>query len=402
MIPGLNIGAVRADTPGCQHVIHFNNAGAALQPQPVVDAQLEYLASEAKIGGYETYDVFAADLDRFYGATAELLGCDPGEVAYTGGASESWWRAFSAIRLEPGDRVLVGRAEFVSGGIGLIQAADRGVVVEVIPDDEHGQTDLEALANIVDGAKLVCLTYLPMSNGLINPASEVGHLAKAAGALYLLDACQAAGQLSLDVDDLQCDFLTATGRKFLRGPRGSGLLYVRQSIFDELLPPTFVDGRAGNWMSADRFELAPTAQRFEFGEAAYAAKRGLAVAIDYATSIGLGAIQMRIAMLAGLMRSHLSEIPGVVVRDMGQRLSGIVTFTVDGFEPTEVSARLRQAGINTSAPGANNSRYFMDHYRIPAVVRAAVHYYNNEDEVAKLVALVGELTHENTEPVNGR
>ncbi len=250
----IDIDGVRADTPGCEDVAHLNNAGCALRTRSVLDAQIDYLTDEALLGGYETEDARGADLERFARSSAALIGAQPSEMAFTGGASEAWWRAFSSVPLHPGDRVLAGSAEFVTGAVGLLQARRRGVDVKFVPDDATGCIDLDALASMLEErTKLVCLTHLPMANGLVNPAAEISSLARSAGAYFLLDACQALGQLPVHVDDVQCDFLTATGRKWLRGPRGTGLLYARQSALAGLNDPVFVDGRSADWFVADDY-----------------------------------------------------------------------------------------------------------------------------------------------------
>lgn len=210
----IDVEAERALTPGCFEVLHLNNAGCALPIHETIGNQIEYLVQEATHGGYETAAGRLEDLDRLYSSAAELLGASSSEIAFTHSATDSWWRAFSAIPLEAGDTVLVGQHEFISGAIALIQAAEAGVVVRAIPNDELGRTDVDALANLIDDSvKLICITQYPMTNGLVNPAAEVGKLAKECGAFYLLDACQAVGQTPVDVAELGCDFLAATGRK---------------------------------------------------------------------------------------------------------------------------------------------------------------------------------------------
>ncbi|GMR02589.1 MAG: aminotransferase class V-fold PLP-dependent enzyme [Acidimicrobiia bacterium] len=388
----IDIARVRADTPSCTKVLHFNNAGSSLPTTTTLDAHLGYLKLEASIGGYEAMAAASDDLNVFYTATASLLGCEPAEVAFQSGASEAWWRAFLAVDLQPGDRVLAGTTEFQSAAFGLMQARSRGIIIDLIPDDDTGQVDLDALGAMLDNSvKLVCFTQIGMSNGLVNPAAEVGALVKATGALYLLDACQAAGQMPLDVDDLQCDFLTATGRKWLRGPRGTGLLYVRSSVLDSLVDPIFVDGRSALWDSTNTYRLAPGATRFEFGEANHAGKVGLGVAISYALDLGLDEIQDRVRMLADRLRSQLRAVPGVTVTDRGPELCGIVSFVAGGMPASHIAAALHSRSINTSAPGASDSRWMFESVGVDSVVRASPHYYNTEEEVDRVVDAVHNL-----------
>ena len=388
----IDIEHVRADTPGCENIIHFGNAGSSLPTSATLDAHIGYLELEGAIGGYEAMSAAADDLDTFYTAAAELLNCSPGEVAFQSGASEAWWRAFLAAGLEPGDRVLVGTTEFQSAAFGLMQARKQGVIVDMIPDDTEGQVDLEALESMMDDSvKLVALTQIAMSNGLVNPAAAVGEIVKSSRALYLLDACQAAGQMPLDVEELQCDFLTATGRKWLRGPRGTGLLYVRSTILSHLADPIFVDGRSAIWNTANTYELAPGSTRFEFGEANHAGKVGLGVAITYALDLGLSAIRDRVRMLADRLRAGLDDVPGVTVTDRGPDQCAIVSFVTNTVTPADLVASLRSEGINVSAPTASNSRWMFESVGVDSIVRASPHYYNTEKEVDRAVDAIHTL-----------
>jgi len=388
----LDITRIRADTPGCESVAHLNNAGSSLPPRQVVDASVDYLRTEQLMGGYEAAESEVERLDAVYASAARLLNCNQHEVAFTTGASDAWWRAFSAIPLAPGDRVLIGRSEFMANAFGLLQARDRGVQVEVVPNTAAGEIDVDAMADMLDDrVKLIAHTQISMSNGAIHPSAAVGALAKEAGVLYLLDSCQAAGQLVLDVEALGCDFLVFTGRKFLRAPRGTGVLYARTSALERLGPSPFVDGRSAVWTSEDTYEPMPYARRFEFGEQNFAGKIGLGVAIEYAMEIGLDPITERITILAGELRQQLSSIQGAVVRDEGKNQCGIVTFTVDGHEAIDVQRELRKSGVNVSAPNRQNAQLDIGHRGIEAVVRAGVHYFNTPEETAKLVEVVAAL-----------
>ncbi|MDP9842457.1 aminotransferase class V-fold PLP-dependent enzyme [Streptosporangium lutulentum] len=386
----VDVTRARHDTPGCAEVVHLNNAGAALTPAPVLDAVIDHLHLEARLGGYEAATAAAPKVNAVYESIARLIGCRPHEVAVVENATRAWDMAFYAMRFGPGDRILTSRAEYASNVIAFLQVARRtGAHIEVVDDDEHGQLSVEDLERrLDDDVKLVAVTHVPTQSGLVNPAAEVGRLTRAAGVPFLLDACQSVGQLPVDVQEIGCDMLSATGRKFLRGPRGTGFLYVSDRLVETMEPP-FLDLHAATWTDAQTYDIRPDARRFESWETNYAAKIGLGVAVGYALDWGIEAIEERVTSLATRLRHQLAQLPGVTVQDRGRRLCGIVTFTVDGVPAADVHRRLTTAGINTGVSAITSARYDLGARNLPAVVRASVHYYNTDEEIDTLCATLG-------------
>jgi cysteine desulfurase / selenocysteine lyase len=388
----IDLARVRADTPGIAHVLHLNNAGAALPPRPVTEALIAHLRREAEIGGYEAADEAEERLEHCYDAIAQLLNCAREEIAVVENATRAWDMAFYGFRFREGDRILTGKAEYASNYIAYLQVARRtGAVVEAIPDDEHGQISIPALERAIDDkVKLIALTHVPTNGGLVNPAAEVGRIARAAGIPYLLDACQSAGQLPLDVERIGCDMLSATGRKFLRGPRATGFLYIRRGLMDRVEPP-FLDLHAATWTAPDRYEMRPDARRFENWETNFAGKIGLGVAVDYALAQGLPAIEARVKALAADLRERLAALAGVAVRDKGRERCGIVTFTAEAMPAAELKSALARRGINVSLSETSGTLLDMHERGLTAMIRASVHYYNSEEELERFVAALAEL-----------
>lgn len=389
----IDIDAVRADTPACAGLIHFNNAGAALMPDPVFRAMVDHLELERRVGGYEAARLAAPALAAFYTEFAALLNCQPDEIAYTENATRAWDMAFYALPLVPGDRILTHEFEYVSNYLAFLQQAQRrGLHIDLVPSDAQGQIDVAALDAMVTPAhKLIAITHVPSQGGLVNPAAEVGAVAAKHGVIYLLDACQSVGQIDIDVRVIGCHILSGTGRKFLRGPRGTGFLYVSNAIVDRLDPP-FIDLTAAEWTDAQTYTLAPGARRFENWESHVAGRIGLARAVSYARDIGLPAIAGRTSALAAGLRAGLAAVPGVAVHDRGVRKSGIVTFTVAGQDAGAVQARLRDRGMNTSVTPMIYARLDLGPRGLDAMIRASVHYYNTEDEVARFVQEIARIS----------
>ena len=388
----IDVTLARAETPGCEHVVHLNNAGSALMPQPVLDAVVAHLELEARIGGYEAHDANAEAIERFYGATAELIGAAPEEIAFASSATRGWDMAFYSFRFERGDRILTSVADYISNYLAFLQTAERtGVEVLTVPNDEHGQLSVDALRDALDErVKLIAVTHVPTNGGLVNPVADVGAISREAGIPYLVDTCQAAGQLPLDVDAIGCDALSATGRKFLRGPRGTGFLYVRAELLERLDPP-LIDMRAAEWVAPDRYELRPDGRRFEEWEQDYAGKVGLARAIDYALERGVEAIWERVRDLGARLRAQLAELDGVSVRDVGEERCAIVTFDVAEVPADHIVETLRRRGINLSVSATSSAVIESLERGLPDLVRASPHYFNTDDELDRLVEAVAEI-----------
>ena len=386
----IDVARARADTPGCtDDRIHLNAAGSSLPPQAVLDAVVAHLELEARLGGYEAEDAAAERLDAAYPALARLLGCERDEVAIVENATRAWDMAFYSLPFRAGDRILTATAEYESNYLAYLQVCRRtGARVEAVPDDEHGQISIDALEGMLDErVRLISITHVPTNGGLVNPAERVGAVARKAGIPFLLDACQSLGQMPLDVERIGCDMLSATGRKYLRGPRGTGVLYVRRSLAETLEPP-FLDLRAAEWIDRDRYELAPGARRFENWESFVAGRAGLAAAAGYALDLGLDAIRDRIRALAEALRGHLTAIPGVDVRDLGAERCGIVSFTVAGVAPPDVASALARRNVHVVPSRRSSTLLDMDARGLDALVRASVHYYNTDEELERAAAAV--------------
>jgi len=382
----------RSDTPGCAHVVHFNHSGSSLMPRPVVDATVAHTVLESEIGGYEAYDSALERINGVYDSIARMLGASPSEIALVENATRAWDMAFYAIPFNPGDVILTSISEYASNVISFLQVAKRGVSVEVVPNDEFGQISIDTLSAMLDSrVKLVAVTHMPTNGGLLQPAAAIGKLARENGSFFLLDACQTAGQLPLDVDAIQCDFLSATSRKFLRGPRGVGFLYVRDEVIEQLEPP-MLDLHAAEWTSADGYRIRPDAKRFENWEKNYANHLGMGVAVDYALDAGLDRIWLQVERNAASLREKLSGIPGVTVRDLGEVKGGIVTFEIAGIDPQLANQRLRSEwNINTSGSGISSTRFDMESRGINNMVRSSTHYFTTDEEIDLFATAVEEI-----------
>lgn len=385
----IDIEKVRRDTPSCEAVLHFNNAGSSLMPKPVFEALQNVLRDENEFGGYEAERRAKDDIATFYTEFAALLNCVPDEIAYVENATRAWDMAFYGLNLKKGDRVITHGSEYASNYLALLQQSRRlGFEIDLVPSDASGQIDVDALDQMIGpDTKLIAITHVPTQGGLVNPAAAVGKIAKKHGVLYLLDACQSVGQIDVDVAEIGCDVLSGTGRKFLRGPRGTGFLFVRKGIINQIDPP-FIDLLSATWTGANSFEFANGAKRFENWESYVAGRVGLMAAVKYARGIGLKNIEARVESLAENLRKALVDLKGVDIHDLGEKKCGIVTFTKAEKDPAEMADKLRQSGINVSVSAMPYARLDLEPRGLSAMTRASVHYFNTQAEIDSFIKAI--------------
>jgi len=388
----MDIEAIRRDTPGTANRVHLNNAGAALLSRRTLRTMTAHLELEAAIGGYEAADRERDRIDATYANIARLIGGDPDEVALFDNSTHAWNAAFYSMTFAPGDRILTGRAEYGSNVLAYLQIARRtGAEVVVVPNDESGQLDTSALSELIDDrTRLVGVSHVPTSGGLVNPAAEIGRVCRAAVVPFLLDATQSVGQFPVDVAELGCDMLTATGRKFLRGPRGTGFLWVRREALDHL-EPYVSEIASATWDGKRGFTWRDGARRFETWEVSYANALGLSTAVEQALEIGMEDIGMRAIELGTLLRDRLDALPGVTTYDLGLQRCAIVTAKVDGVSTADVAAALGARGVNVTTTVAAHTQFDTEDRGVHPLVRLSPHYYNTEAELDRAVEVFAEL-----------
>ncbi len=375
----------RADTPAAEAGrIHLNNAGAALMPTPVVQAIEEHLKREVMMGGYEAADAASADIEAAYDAVAQLIGAQARNVAVVENATVAVAQALSAFDFTAGDVILTTRNDYISNQLMYLSLARRAGVRIVRADDlPSGGVDPDSMRAAIaqHKPKVVVATWVPTNSGLVQDVKAVGTVCAEAGVPYIIDACQAVGQLPIDVRELHCDFLAATARKFLRGPRGIGFLYVSDSALAAGRAPLFIDMQGARWREADEYQLVDDARRFENWEFAYALVLGMGAAARYALNIGMDTISPLVQQLAEQLREKLRGLEHVRVLDRGENLCGIVTVEVAGHDARDVVLRLREEAINVSATFREYAVLDMDDKGAQSAVRISPHYYNTPIEL---------------------
>jgi selenocysteine lyase/cysteine desulfurase len=384
----------RDETPGCAYRNHLNNAGAALMPEPVIRAMTDHLALEATIGGYEAAEDREGEIRNAYEAIASLVGGAPRNIAITANATAAFIQALSSFDFAPGDVIITSRCDYTSNQLHYLSLARRlGVRVVRAADLPEGGVDPASVRALVHelAPRLVAISWVPTNSGLVQDVAAVGEVCERSGTRYLIDACQAVGQLPVDVGDLHCDYLSATARKFLRGPRGIGFLYIADHALDRGDHPLYVDMRGATWDAPDDLSLAPDARRFEDWEFPYALVLGLGAAANYANAAGVQRTGARAIALAEVLRSRLASIDRVRVLDRGRDRCAIVTADVEGWDASTLVEALRRRHINASASLRWYGLLDMTEKNVESAVRFSPHYYNTTEELDAAVDAVAEI-----------
>jgi selenocysteine lyase/cysteine desulfurase len=388
----LNLDAVRNATPGTQKYIHFNNAGSSLPPLPVIDAVNQYNAEEFIRGGYETFELNKDSFLKTYNALGNLINCNPSELALMENATAAWNAAFLSINFEAGDIILATETDYASNYLAYLRLSERiPIEIKILPVEKSGEVSVgEIKSMLTSKVKLVSITHMPTNGGLVNPVEEIGDILKNSSAFYLVDACQSIGQYPLDVKKIGCHFLSATGRKYLRAPRGTGFLYASKAALESTRPIT-LDLHSAVWTSLDSFVMEPSAKRYENWEFNYSNFFGLKAAAEYAVALGLENIWGLVQKLGQTLREGLSGIEGIVVQDRGSVQSGIVTFTSDKLEYAKLKKKLADKNIHVAIAPKAAAFLDMENRGLSSMIRSSVHYYNSETEIEKFLRILHDL-----------
>jgi selenocysteine lyase/cysteine desulfurase len=384
----------RADTPGCLTRAHLNNAGAGLMPMPVIRAIHNHIDLEAQIGGYEAADMEQARIEKVYHSIASLIGTESRNVAIVGNATAGFIQSISSFDFDRGDVILTTKADYTSYQIQYLSLARRlGLRIVYAEEFPEGGVDPQSVRELIktERPRLVHVSWIPTHSGMVQDVERVGEVCKELDVPYLVDACQAVGQLPIDVSKLHCDYLSVTARKFLRGPRGVGFMYASDRALARGDYPLFVDMRGARWVQPNRFEIAQDAKRYEDWEFPYALVLGLGAAVDYALEVGIDVAHSRSMALATLLRGRLAELDGVTLLDRGRENCAIVTADIRGWKASDVVGELLEMGINTSATLRWYGLKDFENTAVQSALRLSPLYYNTEGEVKGAVQAISDI-----------
>lgn len=388
----MDLNAIRKDTPGCSDKIFLNSAGSSLMSKIVVDTIVNYLYEEQQFGGYETINRNSALINEFYKEAAKLINAKPDNIAFVTSSTDGYAKALSSISFKEGDCIITTNDDYVSNQIAFISLQKRYhidiVRVANLPDHELDLEDFERLIKKYQ-PKLVAVTHIPTNSGLIQNVEGVGRLCKQYDILYLVDACQSVGQCVVDIEKIGCDFLTATGRKFMRGPRGTGILYVSDRVLRTEMAPLFLDNEGAKWTAFNEYQLSSTAKRFEHFERSSASLLGLKEALKYANTLGMANIESYNRELSGKLRVNLQNM-GFRVLDKGNNLSSIITFCQQDGNTETIQKLLRENNVFFTVSNKNNALIDFTSKNVDHAIRLSPHYFNTLEEIEKVSQLLAQ------------
>jgi len=386
------VDALRNDTPGLPGRIHLDNCGSALVSCAVVETQLAHLHLETRVGGYVAQEQQSEQLAAVYSSFARLLGGKSDDYAVVGSAVDGWTKAFYSVPMRSGDNIVTAYNEYCSNYVAYLQRAKRdGIEIRVARPNAEGMLDTSHLENLVDkNTRLISITHVPSSSGQIAPAEKVGEIAKAHDVLFLLDACQSVGQLDVNFERIGCDMATGTGRKFLRGPRGIGFLYINEKSRAQI-EPVVLTNQAATWSDDNDYILRNDARLFEAWERSCVNQLGLGAAVDYLLALGVERTTGRIAELTAHLRSGLADIRGVTPTCQQDATAAIVTFNKEGWVARDIKEAMEKHAVATQVASVVHTRLDLGARGIDTTARVSPHYYNTVDELDRFLNLLESL-----------
>lgn len=390
----MNTEKFRNETRGISGKLFMNSAGSSLMPESVTEKMTAYIRKEEELGGYATEALLADDIRGFYTATARLLNCEEHQVAFAYNATDAYARALSAIPFRSGDYILISNDDYVSNQIAFLSLQKRlGIKILRGENLDNGDLNLEDFEQKIKqfSPRLVSLTHIPTNSGLVQDAEAVGKLCRTYDIWYLLDACQSVGQMPVDVQKIGCDFLSATGRKFLRGPRGTGFLYASDKALEKGLEMLMPDMRGGEWTGINSYHTEKSARRFEFFDISYSSLIGLKEAIRYANDAGLDQIADYNAGLCRRLRENLHTVPGLTLLDKGSHICSIVTFHLEGQTLEHIENILVSENVVYSVSRKKNAMIDMSRKGVEWVIRFSPHYFNTAEEIDRISEIVASI-----------
>lgn len=373
--------------------VYVNSAAASPPPRQVVDTSIDYLQKTASLGPYlpsfreEVYQKIEETREK----AAKFIGAKTSEMAFVKNGTEGINFIANGLTWNKGDEIILADIEFHSNYTPWLKLRDKKKVhLKIIKTDFSGVIDVNLIEQeISNRTKLITVSHLSNASGALQHIEKICEIAKKRDVLTLINASQTLGLIPINVQELDCDFLTGCGRKWLRGPEGSGILYIRESLV-ESIEPTIIGWGGTTWdFETNEYYYLSTARRVEAGCPIVPSILGLGAAIDYAQNIGIEEIVTKVEALTRYSFQQLSVIEGIAIygpKNIENRLA-IIPFNVEGLHPDEITNYLEKNNIIIES-GTFMANMLLQHYGINKMVRISPHYFNTKVEIDFIVTLI--------------
>lgn len=373
---------------------YLNNAGSSLMSHETINSVIDHLSLECRVGGYRAASMCELQIEDFYGLAAKLVGAPSSTcIAFMDSASRAWNMALYGLPLCDGDEIVTLSSEFGTNLVSIFHFASKvGAKVTVLECDPSGFFDMSELRKCLErGARLIAISHVAAHASIVNPVEEIGKLVAQFEALYLVDGCQAAGQMDIDVVEIGCHAYTATGRKWLRGPRGTGFLYVKES---SLISPLYVDLASadlafGNDGKPSGVTIGSDARRFELWERSIASMIGLKVALSQYLALDQNDVHARMRTASLDLRKCISANSNLKLIGNEASNSSIVGFyTLDPSREDALKRAFEDAEIQISTMGDWDCPMHFPKNGAGSIFRLSPHYYTEHDTVDLAKAVI--------------
>ena len=373
--------------------INFNNAGASKNPEFVVNRIKEYLDEEVIFGGYYAAEKNKKHIINFYKNLSFLINCHESEISFVPSSTYGWNFFLDSVNLEKGDNIIIFDNEYGNNFLSLLKK--KNVEIRVSEIDTNGKICLSNLKKKIDKkTKIICVCHIASQSGNIQNVEEICKVSKKLNnkIIFLLDACQSIGHIKIDVKKINCDVMVGSGRKYLRGPRGTGFMYIKDSIKKNIRPSIF-DSRS--CVLKKMKTILYKKNLFETFEFPPALIIGLSESLSYLNKLGIKKIEKKIKNLSIYFRKKIKKINSVTVYENPLLLSGINTISVEKKPVEKIHKYLLKKKILTSICTTSTSYHHFEKMNVKKLLRISFHHYNTRKEIDYLVEVLNDLAKSN-------
>jgi len=390
-----SVEQIRSDFPILKDLIYLDSASTSLTPKQVVEAMNEYYYrynANVGRGAYRIAIESGEKVEEIRGKIAKFINAEDEEIIFTKNTTEAINTVANGLNFEKGDNICVSNMEHHSNLIPWLNLKQIGVEVNIVEANSEGVVENSEIEKHVDDrTKLVAINHISNSLGSIQDIETIEKIAHENNSLFLVDGAQSLGHTKIDVERINADFMACPGHKGLLGPVGTGFLFLKEDIANDLKPTNLGGGTITNVNGHD-FTLENIPHRFEGGTQNISGIIGLGRAIDYINNIKVSNIEKHCSNLTKKIWELFLNIEGLTLYGTPKNTHSIVSFNIEGVNPYDASKILDETGNICVRSGFHCAIPGINHLNADGTVRVSVHYYNNMSDIEKLAKLTEEIT----------